>query len=286
MAVDPDTLTRPVRQLGPGSLSWRYAGDWRVLLVGPWVGLVQLSLPGLGAGVIQHSAFYTEPWDRFLRSVPQIAGVVYDGPGAGTEGRRIRDLHTTIKGVDDQGRRYHALDPNVFFWAHATIAEVIVKMVDVFDLPMSPAEKERYYAESRITWSNYGMSERQELPDRVALDRYFADMYTTALEKTPAVTEFIRMSRSPASMEQPWLPKPVWKMVAGVVTNPMWLAGVGMLDPEVREVLGLSWSRREERQFRLFGGAVRAAWQAVPKQLRYMPRAKAAFRREGWPSAR
>lgn len=272
-------------RLGPDSLSWRYAGDWRTILIGPWVGLVQLALPALGAGVVQHSAFYTEPWDRFLRSIPQIAGVVYDGPGARAEGHRIRDLHTTIKGTDDKGRRYHALDPEVFFWAHATIAEVVVRMVDVFDHPISAAEKERLYAEARITWANYGMSMRPVPPDRAALDRYFADMYANKLEKTPAVTEFIRMSQEPATMEQPWLPKPVWKAIAGMVTSPMWLIGVGLLAPEVRELLGLSWSDRQERQLRLLAGTIRRTWRAVPPYLRYMPRARAAFRREGWPTS-
>jgi uncharacterized protein (DUF2236 family) len=272
--------------LGPDSLSWRYSGDWRTILLGPWVGLVQLSLPGLGAGVVQHSAFYTEPWDRFLRSVPQIAGVVYDGPSAGAEGHRIRDLHTTIKGVDDKGRRYHALDPDVFFWAHATICEVVVKMVDLFDHPVSKAEKDQFYAESVQVWRNYGMSDRPVPANRAALEEYFADVYAGGLEKTPAVTEFIRLSREPGSMAQPWLPEPVWRRLAPFVMKPMWFLGVGMLEPEIREVLGLPWTSSDERKLRRLASIVRHVWPLVPRALRYMPRARAGFRRAGWPSTR
>ena len=33
---------------------------------------------------------------------------------------QVREYHIGIKGVDDQGRRYSALNPDVFYWAHAT----------------------------------------------------------------------------------------------------------------------------------------------------------------------
>ena len=43
-----------------------------------------------------------------------------EGDEADDQGRTIRDFHTEIKGTDDHGRRYHALDPEIFWWAHAT----------------------------------------------------------------------------------------------------------------------------------------------------------------------
>lgn len=269
--------------LGPESLSWRYVGDWRTLLLGPWVGLVQLSFPALGAGVVEHSAFYQEPWDRFIRSVPQIAGVVYDGPDAGRTGRAIRDLHVDIKGTDDRGERYHALDPEVFFWAHATISEVVVKMIDVFDHPITVDEKETLFAESSMLWRHYGMSLRPTSPDRVSFDTYLADIYTHRLRKTPAVTEFIRLSREPATMAQPWLPAPLWRLISPVVANPMWLIGVGLLAPETRETLELPWSAADERKLRRLAAVIRHGWRAVPTRARYLPRARAGFRRAGWP---
>ncbi|HEX4702997.1 MAG TPA: oxygenase MpaB family protein [Pseudonocardiaceae bacterium] len=270
--------------LGPDSLSWRYAGDWRSLLIGSWVGLVQLSLPALGAGVVDHSAFYSEPWDRFLRSVPQIAGVVYDGPSSGAEGRRIRRLHAGIGGVDEQGRRYHALDPDVFFWGHATISEVVVKMTDLFDTPLTAERKQRLYAESCQVWRHYGMSTRPVPADRVAFEAYLAHGYRHRLARTPAVTEFIRMSQRPGAMAQPWLPNWLWRSLAPTVAEPMWLVGVGLLDPAAREALGLDWTAAQERRLRRFAAAVRHGWRVVPRRLRYMPRAVAGFRRAGWPT--
>ena len=44
-----------------------------------------------------------------LRSLYPIGGVVFDGDRAPVTGAEVRDYHIGIKGVDDQGRRYHAL---------------------------------------------------------------------------------------------------------------------------------------------------------------------------------
>jgi uncharacterized protein (DUF2236 family) len=272
--------------LGPRSLSWRYAGDQRMILIGPWVGLVQLSLPGLGAGVEQHSAFYTEPWDRFLRSVPQIAGVVYDGPKAEQTGHGIRDLHHDIKGVDSEGRRYHALDPEVYYWAHATMSEAVIKMLDTLDHPSTTAEKELLFREQQVVYARYGVSDRPAPADRPGFERYLDHTYAHVLEKTPAVEAFIEMAHEPASMTQPWIPQPLWRMISPVVSNPMWLLGVGLLAPSARETLGLSWTDRDERKLGRLTAAIRRAWPLIPRRLRYMPRAKAAFRREGWPARR
>ena len=107
--------------LGPGSLLWSIAGDPRGLLTGSAAGIMQLMLPGLGAGVTDHSNFFDDPFDRIFRSIPYIWGSIFSEGDEGDErGRQIRDFHPDIKGTDEQGRRYHALDPEIFWWAHAT----------------------------------------------------------------------------------------------------------------------------------------------------------------------
>src|ERR1700742_3807335 len=88
--------------LGPGSLLWQTAGDPRSLLTGSKAGIMQLMLPGLGAGVTDHSNFFDNPHDRILRSIPAIWRTIFvTGHGSdaetddpGRRGRSIRDLHT------------------------------------------------------------------------------------------------------------------------------------------------------------------------------------------------
>src|SRR6516225_255520 len=98
--------------LGPDSLTWKYFGDWRGMLQGPWAASMQNMHPQLGAAVVDHSTFFRERWPRLLRSLYPIGGVVFDGDRAPVTGAEVRDYHTAIKGVYEQGRRYHALNPD------------------------------------------------------------------------------------------------------------------------------------------------------------------------------
>src|SRR3954451_20170911 len=87
--------------LGPGSLLWSIAGDPRGLIPGTSAGIMQLMLPGLGAGVTDHSNFFADPFDRIFRSIPYIWGSIFaaDDAEGDTRGRTIRDFHPDIKGT-------------------------------------------------------------------------------------------------------------------------------------------------------------------------------------------
>ena len=149
------------RSLGPESLLWQYAGDTRIAFLGGTIGLLQLMHPAIGAGVIEHSNFFEDPFDRVFRSLPAILGAVYDADADDT-GRWVRDQHTTIKGVDPEGRRYHALDPETYWWAHATFQFMAEQVVDRFDdRRLSTAEREQLYEEGLTWYRRYGVSDRR-----------------------------------------------------------------------------------------------------------------------------
>ncbi|GAA2828746.1 oxygenase MpaB family protein [Crossiella cryophila] len=266
---------------GPGSLYWRYAGDRRSLLLLGRVGLLELMFPALGAGVVEHSAFYTEPWARTLRSIPQIAGVVYDGPAAESTAHGIRGLHHGITGRDEQGRRYHALDPEVWFWAHATMFDVVLRLAEVFDRPLTEAERERFYAESVLIYRRYGVSDRPVPADWAEFHAYFERVCAEQLELTPAARALLDFVERPEAMAQPWLPAPLWRLVAPAAGRVLWFLTRGSLPPVVRAKIGASWRPVDERRFRRFAAAVARVWPLLPYRLRYLPRARAAFARAG-----
>lgn len=54
---------------------------------------------------------------------------------------------------------------------------------------------------------------------------------------------------------------------------------IGLYDPPVRELMGYTWSSRDEWLFRRFCGAVRVLWAVTPRRLRLHPRARAGFDR-------
>ena len=81
----------PPLPLGPDSLTWKYFGDWRGMLQGPWAGSMQNMHPQLGAAVEEHSIFFQERWPRLLRSLYPIGGVVFDAERAPMTGAQVRD---------------------------------------------------------------------------------------------------------------------------------------------------------------------------------------------------
>jgi uncharacterized protein (DUF2236 family) len=265
---------------GPGSLHWRYGGEVRGYLLLIKAGLLQLMLPGLSAGVEQHSDFFNEPWERVLRSVPEIQGTTFDWPHGGHTAAKIRDFHTGIKGLDGHGRRYHALDPEIYFWAHATMVDALFQMIDLFDHPMPAAEREQLYTEACAIFRGYGVSDRAMPRDWAAFRAYFDRMCREELDLTPAALGLLDFARNPPA-SFPLVPTPLYRLLRRPTAKPMWWLGVATLPEPVRDRIGERWTARDERLFRAFRAAVRRTTPLLPRSLRYTARARAGFRRTG-----
>src|SRR5207244_8667812 len=151
----PAALLPPAREWAsltpdPSTITWRRAGDARLLLAAGYALLLQVSHPTVGAGVSEHSQFRRDPWGRLLRTLDYTYTMVYGGPRAAAEmGASIRRLHRRIRGVTPDGRSYHALEPRAYAWVHATLAEAIVRAHDRFARPLSIGERELLWAEGR-----------------------------------------------------------------------------------------------------------------------------------------
>ncbi|MBB4683346.1 oxygenase MpaB family protein [Amycolatopsis jiangsuensis] len=265
--------------LGPDSLTWKYFGDWRGLLIALWAGSMQNMHPGLGAGVEQHSRFFAERWQRLFRSLYPIGGVVYDGPGAAHTALEVRGYHDRIKGVDAQGRRYHALDPETFYWAHATFFVSTILIADHFMGGIGEPEKRRLFEEHVRWWRMYRMTMRPVPESWEDFQRYWKHMCAEVLEDNKATRDVLDLRGIAKPPFLPWLPDPLWRPAAALIARGfVWLT-VGLYDPEVRELLGYRWSARDERVHRRAGKLIDAVFGLVPHDRRYHPRARAGWRR-------
>lgn len=276
----PQTLVEAdVEPLGPDSLMWRYFGDWRGVLLGLWAGSMQNMHPQLGAGVEEHSRFFDERWERLYRSLYPIGGCVYDGDRAAHTARQVRDYHLTIKGVDKHGRPYSALNPDTFFWAHATFVMIPILVCEHFGTPLTLAEKERIYAEGVQWWRLYGLSMRPVPPDWDSFERYWDRMTGSGLEDNRATRDVLDIARIAKPPTARLLPDPLWTLARIPISRGfVWLT-VGMYPPAVRQLLGYRWTWLDERAFRLVGRAVATAWRFVPFERRMHPRARSAWQR-------
>lgn len=271
--------------LGPGSLTWRYFGDTRMLLVGPRAAVLQNMLPALGQGVLDHSVFFAETFARLRRSTGPILDTVYGGARSHETGMRVRDYHQTIKGTLPDGTRYHALDPETYFWAHATFLDHMLYCIETFIRPLSETDKRRIYAESKTWFRMYGVSDRAMPEDWEGFQAYWKRMLEDELvpHKTARYGVGYVTKGLPAP---PHVPAPAWRVVSPPLNAVARFLTVGGMPPGPREMLGLPWSAADERRYQRFAAAVRGAgraWPLLPGALRHLPQARKAFARSGPP---
>jgi uncharacterized protein (DUF2236 family) len=263
--------------LGPDSLTWKYFGDLRTGMLGVWIGAIQNMYPELGAGVEQHSILLREPLQRVARSVYPIMGVVYDGGRASQTGEQIKQYHHTIKGTDASGRRYHALNPETFYWAHATFFMLVIKVAEYFCGGLTEAEKRQLFEEHVQWYRMYGMSMRPVPESWEDFQEYWQRVCRDELEINQATLDIFQIRiPKPRFVLMPTL---VWdQLFKPLVAGQRWIAA-GLFEPSVREKAGMRWTPSDEVVLRLFGKLVELAFLAVPDEIRLHPRALAAYRR-------
>ena len=241
-----------------GSIAWRAAGDLRLMAGAGYALLLQVSHPTVGAGVSEHSDFAADPWGRLLRTLDYVNGTIYGGPElAGEIGRRVRAIHTHIKGVRPDGVRYHALEPEAYAWVHATLAQSIVHSHRWLGSPMKRREEEEFWSQWRLLGRLVGVRDR-DLPESWSdFHPYFQRMVAEVLEDTPAVHEVIDTLGRPATPPVGVGPN-LWKLMRVPMGANAKLVTAGLLGGELRARFGLEWSRGHERRFRAVAAASRA----------------------------
>jgi uncharacterized protein (DUF2236 family) len=268
--------------LGPQSLVWRYFGDNRMALIGPRPAVLQNMLAELGQGVLDHSVFFSDTAARVKRSLPPIFMTVYGSDDA-NPGQQVRDFHHGIKGTMPDGARYHALDPETYFWAHATFVEQVLYFADTFVKRLSRAEKEQIYLESKTWYRRYGVSERAMPADYAAFERYWDKMIGEIVVAHPTAKYGVGYVTKGYPCPK-GVPPYLWRAVSAVFNPLAAFLTTGGMPPRTRELLGLPWSGRQERRYQRFASLCRSRpvnwlWEHLPMRLRYNKFAQAGYGR-------
>lgn len=250
--------------LRKGSAGWWYFGQLHNMLLGPQLLVLQVAHPVVGAGVRQHSNYQEEPWRRLWHTARSLDTIAYGDPDASAaEVARLRALHATIRGVDERGRRYHALHPDAYAWVHATLVRGAIDAAFLFGDGIPADRLAEYYADMRELGLLLGLREDQLPPDVAGFFAYYDEMVRDRLEDNQAVRDVLASIRRPGKPGIPLLPDPAWWPVAQYVGDRAHLVTVGTLPPVLRERLGLTWSDRQERRLRVFVRRVRRSMPVV-----------------------
>lgn len=268
--------------LGPDSLTWQLVGDYRWMLVGMRAGLLQTLHPAINQALRDHdSTYFQGPMKRILRSLPQIIGVVYDDDAAAT-GAKVRAYHKPLGGTLPDGTAYHALNPDVFYWPHATFFEEQITAMEYFGTPLTEAQKERLFQESVQWYSLYGMSMKSVPASYAEFRQYWDHTVDNVLEVNSWVKGTVRTRKGMfGPSPYPHVPDLVWRPVSDAQFDFLMFVTRGTLPASLRERAEVPWSDADERRLRLLGATVSNTFGRLPRQLRMVPQAREAFKRAG-----
>jgi len=257
--------------VGPESVTWQYMGDARGFFAAGSALLLQVAHPTVAGGVREHSNFKEEPWDRLWRTVDFVSLMVYGGPAVATRtGQMLREGHKTIKGVDPQGRRYHALEPEAFAWVHATLAYAAVAAHRVFGRTMSPWQIEQFWREWRGLGRLLGIRERDLPRDWAGFNAYMDEMIAERLEDNDVVRDVLWSTTQPTESPLRHVPQRLWSATTLPMHQVLALSTVGLLPPAMRAKLGLELSVAQRAQLRALGALSRATNPLLPASVKVM----------------
>lgn len=256
----------------PDTMIWRVDREMILLLAGGRALLMQLAHPKVAAGVADYSSFKEDPMGRLRRTMNTMWSLVFDEPpDADASLQRLKDVHKQVQGAIKEGEplpkgtQYHAFDPELLLWVHATLVDSAIVAYDLFVRPLSVKEKGEYYADTKKLGLFFDIPENLIPPSLGRFDSYMKQMITGgAISVGPTARSLVSGILHP----QPWILKPGGPLFSFIT--------VGLLPEPLREPYGLRWGERREKLFHNLAKSIRCLLPLVPKSLRIVPHARAA----------
>ena len=265
---------------GPESMMWRIDREACLFLGAGRALLLQLSHPWIATAVADHSRALADPIGRFHRTFGIMFAMVFGTRDqAFAAARRLHRRHAAIRGVLPQtggpfapGSAYCANDAEALFWVHSTLTETSVLAHELLCPPLSPAERERHYAESKLLAKLFGIPDAVLPPNWPSFLAYASAMHrSTVLTVTPSARRIAHVVLAGAGS---WLRSPGWYRALTA----------GMLPERLREGFGLSYGEAERRSAERALARIRRLYPLLPGRLRYVgPYQEAAGRLAGRP---
>lgn len=273
--------TRPdVDMHAPDSLTIRYAGDIRTLMLTPRTFLMQVAHPAVGAGVNEFSSFREDPLRRLREVARSGDAFMFSGrKAAEREGQRLRQLHRKIQGKDSSGKPYHSLDPEVYGWVHTVFFDTAVTMHELLGTPLVRSDQERLFAEWRQGGELLGLRDQDMPADVDAYWAFYNEMIDTKLEYN-AVTRHILNAPALRVGVLTRIPENVWGRMMAPFGKASRRLTLGSLPRRYREKIAQHepWTPEDEAWLQRFRVAVKAVVPRLPLRLRVTRKAYRAMR--------
>lgn len=152
-----DIKTPPEFYYSPNSTIWKINREQIILLGGARALLMQIAHPLVAESVYQHSYVFTKPYLRLKRTLDltlsMVFGTVEEVQQATDEINRVHKPATgrltTSTGNYPSGTPYNPRNPKLALWVYATLVEGALHGYENFVHPLSDADKQSYYEDSK-----------------------------------------------------------------------------------------------------------------------------------------
>lgn len=264
-----DVVDPKIGLYGPQSMMWRIGrchlatslGSGRALLL-------QVAHPWVTQGVEQHSRTRTDPIGRARRTFTNVLSMTFGSlDQALAAAARVHGVHSHIKGALDfsaggfaQGGEYRANEAHALLWVHATLWETAVRMYELVVEPLTDAEKDRFYAETKLFAYLFGIPDRllpQSWSEFIAYNERMWESEQLAV--TPAALELTRF------LFKPLMPG------LGPLMRTLELVTAATLPPRLRDAFKLPYDGAAPARSDRIIGRVRGMHRVLPDRLRYSP---------------
>ncbi|OBH17654.1 DUF2236 domain-containing protein [Mycolicibacter terrae] len=206
--------------------------------------VMQLSMPGVGYGVVESrvesGALMEHPWKRLRTTAQYMAVAVL---GSDEERAAYRDAvnvaHRQVRSTDSSPVKYNAFDRDLQLWVAACLFVFYEDTYQLLRGKMTEEQAENFYQHARPLGTTLQVSDDQWPVTRAEFDTYW-NTTCQSLEMDDTVRDFL-MRLINLKMINP---------VLRVIFAPLLrFLTIGFLAPRFRELLGVQWSKAEQRQF-------------------------------------
>jgi uncharacterized protein (DUF2236 family) len=251
---------------GPRSMTWQIDRESAIFLGAGRALLLQLAHPWVAAAIEQHSKAFADPVGRFHRTFSTVFAMVFGTLDQSmSAAHHLHRRHASITGELPWtagpfliGSTYSANAIPALRWVHATLIETAISAYELVLPPITPPQRERYYCESQLFASLFGIP-RESLPrDWAAFSTYFSTMVQS---ETLSISEQTRtLARRLIAGADFWLPVPASYQDLTIA----------LLPERLRGRFGFSIDDEQKQQIGRAIALSRRLYPLLPARLRYV----------------
>jgi uncharacterized protein (DUF2236 family) len=251
---------------GPASVTWRVNRESAVFLGAGRAALLQLAHPWVAVALAHHSNLLNNAIGRFHSTFRVIYTMLFGTRAQAVEAsKRLYQRHTGIRGeLPDaigshaEGEHYEANEIAALRWVYATLVESAILAYDFVLPPLSSAERQQYYLESKRMAALFGIRAEDLPQDWGAFSRYTAEMFDSP--QLGVDDNALALGRSVLSGVGTWLHPPHWYLSVTAFWMP----------PRLRTGFDLPFRTREQQAVDRAASWLPRLYPKIPEMLRFV----------------